>query len=117
MADDTSTAGVVEPVLPVQETGQESGKQDVPAVEVIHAEDLTAGVDEPVLPVRETDPGSVNQGIVSAMEVIYVKDQTVGVVLPVQETGPISGKQDNAPVHMVEVVEDQNTTTPVDDNR
>lgn len=38
------TAGVVEPVVPVHETGPESGKQEenVPGVEVVHVEDQNA---------------------------------------------------------------------------
>lgn len=89
-ADATSTAGVVEPVLPVQETSPESGKQEenVPVVEVIHAEDQMAGV------------------------------HVVEPVLPVHETGPESGKQEET-VPGVEVIhpEDQNATKPVSNNR
>ena len=78
--DATSTAGVVEPVLPVQVTGPESGKQEetVPGVEVIHAEDQMAGVHvvEPVPPVHETGPESGKQEeTVPGVEVIHLEDQ------------------------------------------
>ena len=78
VAEATSTVGVGDPVLPVRETGPESGKQeeDVPGVEVIHAEDLMAGVVEAVLPVHETGWESGNQDNVSMVEIIHVEDQS-----------------------------------------
>ena len=65
-------------MLPIQETGPESGKQqeNVAAVDVIHAEDQTAGVVEPVLPPHEPGWESGNQDNVPAVAIIHVKDQS-----------------------------------------
>ena len=122
-AEATSIVGVVEPELPAQETGPEAGKQEdnVPGVEVIHAEDQTAGVVEPVLPVHETGPESGKQEEnVPGVDVIHVEAQTVGIVepvLPVHETDWESCNQGNVPVLEITHVEDQSITKPVGKNR
>ena len=127
-ADGTSTAGVVEPVLPVEEKGPESGKQEenVPVVEVRQAEGQMAGVRvvEPVPPVHKTGPESGKQDeTVPGVEVVHPGDQMAGVhvvkpVPHVHETGPESGKQEET-VPGLEVInpEDQNATNPVSNNR
>ena len=121
VAEATSRAGVVEPVLPVKETGSESSKQDVPAVEGIQAGCRMAGVVEPVLPVQETGPESgKQQEDVAAVDVIHTEDQTAGAVepvLPLPETGWESGNYNNVPTVESILVKDQSTTKPVDNNR
>lgn len=116
VAEATSRAGVVEPVVRVQETVLESGKQeDVPAVEVIQAGCHMARVVEPVLPVQETV-----QENVAAVDAVQAEDQKVGEnepLLPVDETGRESGKYDRVPAVESIHVKDQSTTKPVGNNR
>ena len=119
----TSTAKLVEPVLPI--TGQESGKQeqDVPGVEVILAGDQTAEVVEPVLCVKETGQESGKHEDVTVVEVVHREDQMAGVHLvepvpPVHDTGPESSKhEETVPGVEVVLLEDQNATKPVSSNR
>ena len=121
VAEATSRAGVVEPVLPVQETGPESRKQDGPLVEVIQAGYHMAGVVEPVLPVQDSGPQAGKQiKNAAAVDAIHAEDQTAGVVkpvLPAHETGWESGNQDNVPAVEIIHMEDQSTTKPVGNNR
>ena len=122
VAEATSRAGVVQPVLPIQETGPESGKQeDVPPVEVIQAGYHMAGVVEPVLPVQETGPQSGKQvKNATTVDAMHAEDQTAGVVkpvLPAHETGWESDNQDSVPAVEIIHVEDQSTTKPVGNNR
>lgn len=121
VAEATSRAGVVEPVLRVQETVLESGKQeDVPAVEVIQAGCHMAGVVEPVLPVQETGLESGKQENVAAVDAVQAEDQKAGEnepLLPVDETGWESGSYDSVPVVESIHVKDQSTTKPVGNNR
>lgn len=121
VAEATSRAGVVEPVLRVQETVLESGKQeDVPAVEVIQAGCHMAGVVEPVLPVQETGLESGKQENVAAVDAVQAEDQKAGEnepLLPVDETGWESGNYDSVPVVESIHVKDQSTTKPVGNNR
>ena len=118
-------AEVVEPVLHAQETGQESGKQEenIPGVEVIHAEDLMAGVHvvELGLPVHESglESGKREENV-AAVDVIHAEDQMAEVVepvLPIHETGWESGNQENVLAMEIIHVEDQSTTKPVGNNR
>ena len=121
MVETTATAGLVEPVLPVQETGPESGKQeDFPAVEVIQTVAQMPGVVEPVLPVQESglETGK-QQEAAPGVEVIRAEDQLAGVHLvepvlhvPVHETDPESGKQVKN-VAMVDVIHTEDQTAGV----
>lgn len=93
MVETTTTAGLLEPVLPVQKTGPESGKQDddFPAVEVIQAVDQMAGVVKAVLLVQETglETGKQQENV-PGVEVIHAPVLHV----PVHETDLESGKQE-----------------------
>lgn len=122
VAEATSRAGVVEPVVRVQETVLESGKQDdVPAVEVIQAGCHMARVVEPVLPVQETGPESgKQQENVAAVDAVQAEDQKAGEnepLLPVDETGWKSGNYNSVPAVESIHVKDQSTTKPVGNNR
>ena len=122
VAEATSRSGVVQPVLPAQETGPESGKQeDVPAVEDMQAGYNMAGVVEPVLPAQETCLQSGKQVKTAAtVDVIHAEDQTAGVakpVLPAHETGCESDNQDNVTVLEITHESDQSSTKPVGNNR
>ena len=94
VAEDTSRAGLVQPVLPIQETGPESGKQE--------------GVPGPELGKQLEN--------VAAVDVIHAEDQTARV-LPAHGTGWESGNQDNVPAVEIIHVKDQSTTKPVGNNR
>ena len=78
VAEATSRAGVVEPVLPAQDSGPQAGKQvkNAATVDAIHAVDQTAGVVKPVLPAHETGWESGNQDNVPAVEIIHMEDQS-----------------------------------------
>ena len=124
VAEAASRAEVVEPVLPKKETGSQSGKQDVAAMEVIQAGCHMAGVVEPVLPVQETGPElGKQQENVAAVDVIHTEDQTaVEPVLPLHETGWESGNYNNVPIvesiYVRDQRKDQSTTKPaVGNNR
>lgn len=105
VVETTTTAGVPKAVLPVGETGLESGKQEgFPVVEVIQAVDQMVGVVEPVLLVQETGlKTGKQQETAPGVEVTLAEDQLAGVHLvesvldvPVHETCPESGKQEKS---------------------
>ena len=107
------STGAVAPVVSMNEAGPESGKQDgnVPAVEAAHAEDQNESFQ-----FGDVCPESK----CSNANVVYTKDSTgaVAPVVPMNETGPESGKQGgNGPAVEAVHVEDQNPTNPLDKTR